>query len=81
MNRILKNCSNNCYEDPTVCLSWEREGAGYGWLSNLPKNVVVEEIPIHQPGRVAQSVTCLTQEPGVPGSIPGLAKYFCFSFR
>ena len=34
------------------------------------------------PGRVAQLVACLTQEPGVLGSIPGLATckmYFCFS--
>ena len=31
-------------------------------------------------GCVAQSVACLTQEPKVPGSIPGPAKYFHFSF-
>ena len=28
------------------------------------------------PGRVAQSVACLTQEPEVPSSIPGPATYF-----
>ena len=33
------------------------------------------------PGRVAQSVAHLTQEPEVPGSIPGPATYFRFSFR
>ena len=33
------------------------------------------------PGRVAQSVARLTQEPEVPGSIPGPAIYFRFSFR
>ena len=33
------------------------------------------------PGRVAQSVGHLTRESGVLGSIPGLATYFCFSFR
>ena len=33
------------------------------------------------PGRVAQSVGRLTQEPEVPGSIPGPATYFRFSFR
>ena len=33
------------------------------------------------PGRVAQSVGHLTHKSGVLGSIPGLATYFCFSFR
>ena len=33
------------------------------------------------PGRVAQSVGHLTRKPGVLGSIPGLATYFCFTFR
>ena len=33
------------------------------------------------PGRVAQSVARLTQEPEVPVSIPGPATYFHFSFR
>ena len=33
------------------------------------------------PGRVAQSVGHLTRVSGVPGSIPGLATYFRFSFR
>ena len=32
-------------------------------------------------GRVAQSVGHLTRMSGVPGSIPGLATYFRFSFR
>ena len=35
----------------------------------------------HLPGRVAQSVGNLTRKSGVPGSIPGLATYFRFSFR
>ena len=35
----------------------------------------------NKPGRVAQSVARLTQEPEVPGSILGPATYFCFSFR
>ena len=34
-----------------------------------------------QPGRVAQSVGHLTRKSGVLGPIPGLATYFCFSFR
>ena len=34
-----------------------------------------------KPGRVAQSVGLLTRMSGVPGSIPGLATYFRFSFR
>ena len=34
-----------------------------------------------KPGRVAQSVGLLTRKSGVLGSIPGLATYFCFSFR
>ena len=33
------------------------------------------------PGRVAQSVGHLTRKSGVPGSMPGLATYFRFSFR
>ena len=32
-------------------------------------------------GRVAQSVGHLTRKSGILGSIPGLAIYFCFSFR
>ena len=32
-------------------------------------------------GRVAQSVGHLTRKSGILGSIPGLATYFCFSFR
>ena len=32
-------------------------------------------------GRVAQLVGPLTRKSGVPGSIPGLATYFLFSFR
>ena len=39
-------------------------------------------LPMHKvPGRVAQSVGHLTRKSGVLGSIPGLAKYFRFSFR
>ena len=34
-----------------------------------------------EPERVAQSVARLPQEPEVPGSIPGPATYFRFSFR
>ena len=34
-----------------------------------------------KPGRVAQSIGHLTRKSGVPGSIPGLATYFRFSFR
>ena len=34
-----------------------------------------------EPGRVAQSVGHLTRKSGVLGLIPGLATYFCFSFR
>ena len=36
---------------------------------------------IPTPGRVAQSVARLTQEPEIPGSIHGPATYFRFSFR
>ena len=36
---------------------------------------------IEKPGRVAQSVGHLTRKSGDLGSIPGLAKYFRFSFR
>ena len=34
-----------------------------------------------EPGRIAQSLRHLTRKSGVPGSIPGLATYFRFSFR
>ena len=34
---------------------------------------------IIDPGRVAQSVARLTQEPEVPGSIPGPTTYFRFT--
>ena len=37
--------------------------------------------PTKWPGRVAQSVARLTPEPEVPGSLPGPATYFLFSFR
>ena len=36
---------------------------------------------LNLPGREAQSVGHLTRKSGVLGSIPGLAKYFRFSFR
>ena len=39
------------------------------------------QLGINWPGRVAQSVGHLTRKSGVPGSIPGLATYFRFSFR
>ena len=32
------------------------------------------------PGHIVQAVERLTQEPEVPGLIPGPATYFCFSF-
>ena len=32
-------------------------------------------------GHIAQSEARLTEEPEVPGTIPGLARYFRFSFR
>ena len=37
-------------------------------------------IHLEEPGRVAQSVEHLTRKSGIPGSIPGLATYFRFSF-
>ena len=40
-----------------------------------------EELIIHMPGRVAQSVGHLTRKSWVLGSIPSLATYFRFSFR
>ena len=43
--------------------------------------VVLGKLAVLGPGRVAQSVACLTQEPEVPASIPGPAIYFRFSFR
>ena len=44
-------------------------------------NSVTEFIDPIFPGRVAQLVARLTEEPDVPGSIPGPATYFRFSFR
>ena len=43
--------------------------------------MVLGELPVPGPGRVAQSVGHLTRKSGVLGSIPGLATYFRFSFR
>ena len=42
-----------------------------------------QDFTVHEcePGCVAQSVGHLTHKSGVLGSIPGLATYFCFSFR
>ena len=42
---------------------------------------LMARLPRLLPGRVAQSVARLTKEPEVPGSIPGPATYFRFSFR
>ena len=42
---------------------------------------VLENLPMGWPGRVAQSVGHLTRKSGILGSKPGLATYFCFSFR
>ena len=42
---------------------------------------VIGVLRLHYPGRVAQSVGHPTRKSGVLGSIPGLATYFCFSFR
>ena len=42
---------------------------------------IIHYIVLIRPGRVAQSVGHLTRKSGVLGSIPGLATYFCFSFR
>ena len=50
----------------------------YIYISKTVKKIYTSEI---SPGRVAQWVARLTQEPEVPGSIPGLATYFRFSFR
>ena len=48
------------------------------WGATLFVNVHFHRV---SPGRVAQSVGHLTRKSGVPGSIPGLATYFRFSFR
>ena len=51
----------------------------YSW-SDMDQISSVSRISL-VPGRVAQSVAHLTHEPEVPGSIPGPATYFRFSFR
>ena len=59
-----------CRHNPTMWLvKHERKLFFCGWLI------------VFGPGRVAQSVGHLTRKSGVLGSIPGLATYFCFSFR
>ena len=51
-------------------------------VQNQKVNIYVQSTPTFaRPGRVAQSVGHLTRKSGVPGSIPGLATYFRFSFR
>ena len=49
----------------------------------LSQNAVQHHVSyvVKLPGRVAQSVGHLTRKSGVPGSTPGLATYFRFSFR
>ena len=42
--------------------------------------IIILTIQKRELGCGAQWVECLTQEPEVPGSIPGLATYFHFSF-
>ena len=44
---------------------------------SVPENILFTSI---EPGRVAQSVAPLTHEQKVPGSTPGQATYFRFSF-
>ena len=59
----------------------------YIYIENESTNVLKDKVRILKsasmlkPGRVAQSVGHLTRKSGVPGSIPGLATYFRFSFR
>ena len=43
--------------------------------------IILQKILLDLPGHVAQSVGHLTRKSGVPGSIPGLATYFRFSFH
>ena len=47
----------------------------------LCRQEIQYSITIITPGRVAQLVGLLTHKSGVLGSIPGLATYFCFTFR
>ena len=43
-------------------------------------SLILLRVVLTQPGRIAQWVALLTQEPEVQGSIPGPTTYFCFSF-
>ena len=49
-------------------------------LSSECNTLHKDNLETTKPGRVAQSVARLTQEPEVPGSMPGPATYFRFSF-
>ena len=49
-------------------------------LSAIGLNLNLQNLNL-LPGRVAQSIEHLTHKSEVLGSIPGLAKYFHFSFR
>ena len=64
---------------------WYQEKAGQSECFECPAGffcpVSFIFYSVHEPGRVAQSVGHLTHKSGVPGSIPGLATYFRFSFR
>ena len=51
------------------------------FIMNMPFRRITCSLHLDLPGRVAQSVGHLTCKSGVLGSIPGLATYFCFSFR
>ena len=52
-----------------------------GEPDNAATNWQMGFLPCLLPGRVAQLVARLAQEPGIPGSIPGPATYPRFSFR
>ena len=64
---------------PTAIRQWET--FPFYLLNWLIRNIRKWATIKHEPGRVAQSVGHLTRKSGVPGSIPGLATYFRFSFR
>ena len=79
---VAVHCYNN--DIPAVVLAcWKIYAQSACVISQSFINMQTAHRSTYQqaPGRVAQSVGHLTRKSGVPGSIPGLATYFRFSFR
>ena len=77
----------NIFCDPSLELSHQdssKEVSQHMFPLRNNKNylrIILNTPSYPQPGRVPQSVACLTQVPEVPGLILSHVTYFCYSFR